>query len=66
MSAAANRMAAKVAESATKAAGKAAQAGSSAGGGTKGKETVLQKGAKRDPELYVWQRSSQDQAWQLV
>ncbi len=54
MSAAANRMAAKVAESATKAAGKAAQAGSSAGGGTKGKETVLQKGAKRDPELYVW------------
>ena len=53
MSAAANRMAAKVAESATKAAGKAAQAGSSAGGGQKGKETVLQKGAKRDPELYV-------------
>lgn len=58
MSAAANRMAAKVAESATKAvgaagaAGKAARAGAS-GEGKKGKETVLQKGAKRDPELYV-------------
>ncbi|KAL8680628.1 MAG: hypothetical protein Q9224_000740 [Gallowayella concinna] len=50
-------MAAKVAESATKAygaagaAGKAAKAGASGGG--KGKETVLQKGAKRDPELYI-------------
>lgn len=54
MSAAANRMAAKVAETATKAAGKASQAGSSSGGTKKGKETVLQKGAKRDPELYVW------------
>ncbi|KAI4278775.1 MAG: hypothetical protein L6R38_005173 [Xanthoria sp. 2 TBL-2021] len=55
MSAAANRMAAKVAETATKAVGKAAQAGSSAGGGggKKGTETVLQKGAKRDPELYI-------------
>ncbi|KAL8675239.1 MAG: hypothetical protein Q9168_000359 [Polycauliona sp. 1 TL-2023] len=53
MSAAANRMAAKVAETATKVAGKAAQAGSSAGGKEKGKETVLQKGAKRDPELYI-------------
>ncbi|KAL8733602.1 MAG: hypothetical protein Q9166_002011 [cf. Caloplaca sp. 2 TL-2023] len=55
MSAAANRMAAKVAESATKAAGaagRAAQAGGS-GGSKKGKETVLQKGAKRDPELYI-------------
>ncbi|KAI4248417.1 MAG: hypothetical protein L6R40_000976 [Gallowayella cf. fulva] len=58
MSAAANRMAAKVAESATKAvgaagaAGKAARAGAS-GEGKKGKETVLQKGAKRDPELYI-------------
>lgn len=61
MSAAANRMAAKVAETATKAVGKAAQAGSSAGGGggKKGTETVLQKGAKRDPELYVWQCGSQ-------
>ncbi|KAL8854872.1 MAG: hypothetical protein Q9221_000378 [Calogaya cf. arnoldii] len=54
MSAAANRMAAKVAETATKAAGKASQAGNSAaGGGPKGKESVLQKGAKRDPELYI-------------
>lgn len=54
MSAAANRMAAKVAETATKAAGKASQSGSSSGGARKGKETVLQKGARRDPELYVW------------
>ncbi|KAL8784552.1 MAG: hypothetical protein Q9213_003900 [Squamulea squamosa] len=56
MSAAANRMAAKVAESATKAvgaAGRAAQSANNAGGGKKGKETVLQKGAKRDPELYI-------------
>lgn len=52
MSAAANRMAAKVADTATKAAGKAAQAGSS-GGQKKGGQTVLQKGARRDPELYV-------------
>ncbi|KAL8812167.1 MAG: hypothetical protein Q9223_000924 [Gallowayella weberi] len=50
-------MAAKVAESATKAygaagaAGKAAKAGASDGG--KRKDTVLQKGAKRDPELYI-------------
>ncbi|KAL8862308.1 MAG: hypothetical protein Q9178_001317 [Gyalolechia marmorata] len=56
MSAAANRMAAKVAESASKAvgaAGNAAKAGNNGGGGTKGKETLLQKGAKRDPELYI-------------
>lgn len=54
MSAAANRMAAKVAESATKAVGKAAQSGSSGSGGAKkGPQTVLQKGAKKDPELYV-------------
>ncbi|KAI4258885.1 MAG: hypothetical protein LQ352_000998 [Teloschistes flavicans] len=52
MSAAANRMAAKVADTATKAAGKAAQAGSS-GGQKKGGQTVLQKGARKDPELYV-------------
>ncbi|KAL8839575.1 MAG: hypothetical protein Q9170_001679 [Blastenia crenularia] len=52
MSAAANRMAAKVVESATKAAGKAAQSGNS-GGAKKGQQTVLQKGAKRDPELYI-------------
>lgn len=55
MSAAANRMAAKVAESATKVAGKAGQSGSS-GGAKKGQQNVLQKGAKRDPELYVWNR----------
>lgn len=54
MSAAANRMAAKVAETATKAAGRATQSGSSTGGAQKGKQSVLQKGAKRDPELYVW------------
>ncbi|KAL9603610.1 MAG: hypothetical protein Q9219_001113 [cf. Caloplaca sp. 3 TL-2023] len=45
MSAAANRMAAKVAESATKAAGKATQSGSSTGV-KKGPQTVLQKGRK--------------------
>ncbi|KAL8906391.1 MAG: hypothetical protein Q9207_002052 [Kuettlingeria erythrocarpa] len=53
MSAAANRMAAKVAETATKAAGKASQSGSSSGGARKGKDTVLQKGARKDPELYI-------------
>ncbi|KAL8710209.1 MAG: hypothetical protein Q9220_005140 [cf. Caloplaca sp. 1 TL-2023] len=52
MSAAANRMAAKVADTATKAVGKAAQSGGS-GGAKKGGQTVLQKGAKRDPELYI-------------
>lgn len=47
-------MAAKVAESATKAVGKAAQSGSSGSGGAKkGQQTILRKGAKRDPELYV-------------
>ena len=54
MSAAANRMAAKVADTASKAAGNAAKAGSSSSS-KKGSETVLQKGAKRDPELYVRQ-----------
>jgi len=49
MSAAAGRMASKVGQAATKAAGKAAEAGSSEKAG------VLQKGAKRDPELYVCQ-----------
>ncbi|KAL8944277.1 MAG: hypothetical protein Q9216_000572 [Gyalolechia sp. 2 TL-2023] len=54
MSAAANRMAAKVAESATKAMGKAAQSGSSGSGGPKkGQQHILQKGAKKDPELYI-------------
>ncbi|KAI4088057.1 MAG: hypothetical protein LQ344_006372 [Seirophora lacunosa] len=53
MSAAANRIAAKVAETATKAAGRTAQSGSSSGGAQKGKQSVLQKGAKRDPELYI-------------
>ena len=46
MSAVAGRAGSKVAEAATKAAGKAAESG--------GKEKgVLQRGAKRDPELYV-------------
>ncbi|KAL8945442.1 MAG: hypothetical protein Q9211_000045 [Gyalolechia sp. 1 TL-2023] len=55
MSAAANRMAAKVAESATKAVEKAAQSASSggSGGAKKGEQTILRKAAKRDPELYV-------------
>ncbi|KAL8867793.1 MAG: hypothetical protein Q9174_005431 [Haloplaca sp. 1 TL-2023] len=54
MSAAANRMAAKVAESASKAAREASKKGSlPTEGQKKGKETVLQKGAKKDPELYV-------------
>ena len=48
MSAVAGRVASKVGSAAGQAAGKAAQAGS--GGG---KESVLKKGAKRDPELYV-------------
>ena len=58
-------MAAKVAESASRAAGaagNAAKAGNNVGGGgTKGKETLLQKGAKRDPELYVWRHLSKGQ-----
>ncbi|MCJ1337671.1 hypothetical protein MMC09_002954 [Bachmanniomyces sp. S44760] len=46
MSAVAGRAGSKVAEAATKAAGKAAESG--------GKEKgVLQRGAKRDPELYI-------------
>ncbi|KAL8968819.1 MAG: hypothetical protein Q9183_002294 [Haloplaca sp. 2 TL-2023] len=54
MSAAANRMAAKVAESASKAAREASKKGSlPTEGQRKGKETVLQKGAKKDPELYI-------------
>lgn len=53
MSAAANRLAAKVAESASKAAGKTTKAGSSTVGGKDAKETLLKKGARRDPELYV-------------
>lgn len=47
-------MAAKVADTATRAATKATSSGSGRGA-RKGKETVLQKGAKKDPELYVWQ-----------
>ena len=48
MSAAVSRAAGKVGQAATKAAGKAAESGSS-----DKKAGVLQKGAKRDPELYV-------------
>lgn len=58
MSAAANRLAAKVAETATKAAGKAAPSGSSSGAKTGKDTTVLQKGARRDPELYVTSTAS--------
>lgn len=45
MSATAGRVASKVGQAATRAAGKAAEADKKTG--------VLQKGAKRDPELYV-------------
>lgn len=48
MSAAAGRMAGKVGQAAGKMASKANEAGSG-----KGKDSALQKGAKRDPELYV-------------
>ena len=48
MSASAGRIAGKVGQTAGKYASKANQAGSG-----KGKESALQKGAKRDPELYV-------------
>ena len=48
MSATAGRMASKLGQTATRAAGKAAEAG-----GPDKKTGVLQKGAKRDPELYV-------------
>ena len=48
MSAVAGRVAGKVSSAAGRAAGKAAEAGSG-----QGKESVLKKGAKRDPELYV-------------
>lgn len=46
--AAAGRMASRVGQAAGKAATKANEAG-----GSKGKDSILQKGAKRDPELYV-------------
>lgn len=49
MSASAGRIAGKVGQTAGKYASKANQA---AGSG-KGKDSALQKGAKRDPELYV-------------
>ncbi len=48
MSAAAGRAASKVGQAASKAAGKANEVGSK-----KGPDSALQKGAKRDPELYV-------------
>ncbi|MCJ1235967.1 hypothetical protein MMC14_003943 [Varicellaria rhodocarpa] len=48
MSAAIGRAAGKVGQAATKAAGKAAESGSS-----DKKAGVLQKGAKKDPELYI-------------
>lgn len=48
MSAAAGRAAGKVGQAVAKAATKANEAGSG-----KGPDSVLQKGAKRDPELYV-------------
>ena len=48
MSASAGRMAGKVGQAAGKFASKANEAGSG-----KGKDSALQKGAKRDPELYV-------------
>lgn len=47
MSGTAGRVAGKIGQAATQAAGKAAEAGSNK------KSGVLQKGAKRDPELYV-------------
>ena len=49
MSAAAGRVASKVGGAAGKVVEKAAEAGSG-----KGNQSVLQKGAKKDPELYVW------------
>lgn len=49
MSAVAGRVAGKVGAAASKAAGKAAETGNKSGK----QETVLKKGAKRDPELYV-------------
>lgn len=48
MSAAAGRVAGKMGAAASKAAGKAAETGNKSG-----KQGSLQKGAKRDPELYV-------------
>ena len=50
MSAAAGRIAGKVGQAATRVAGRAAEAG-----GSDKPAGVLQKGAKRDPELYVRQ-----------
>ena len=50
MSAAAGRMASKVGGAATKAAGKLAESGA----GGEGKQSALKKGAKKDPELYVY------------
>lgn len=53
MSASAGRMAGKVGQAAGKIASKANEAGSG-----KGKDSALQKGAKRDPELYVCTKTS--------
>ena len=49
MSALAGRAASKVGQAATKAAGKAAESG-----GSSQRQSVLQKAAKKDPELYVF------------
>ena len=53
MSAAASRIAGQVGQAATRAAGRAAEAG-----GSDKPAGVLQKGAKRDPELYVCQNQT--------
>ena len=61
MSAAAGRTASKVGQAVGKAASKANTAANEAAAG-KGKDSALQKGAKRDPELYVRLYQS-PQAW---
>ena len=59
MSAAAGRVAGKAGQAIGKAASKASTAANESGAAGKGKDSALQKGAKRDPELYV--RSSPTQ-----
>ena len=58
MSAAAGRTASKVGQAVGKAASKANAAANETAGAGRGKDGALQKGAKRDPELYVSLSSS--------
>ena len=63
MSAAAGRTAGKVGQAVGRAASKANTAANEAAASGKGRNGALQKGAKRDPELYVDISSSHIEKW---